>query len=143
MSTASARTGFSVRPTAAGRLPIVPVVDELGREIAAVHAHRGDPDALHGALRRARLVVATAGDDAVASVADRGLHWLCGFTSTDALARFGVARGGGHRPWPFRTLLGAELLDRWVPAARAGGPVGLAIDLAGTRPMVFPPGITR
>lgn len=116
-------------------------MDELAREIAEVHARRGDPTALHAALRRARLLVAMVDDHTVAALPDRGLHWLCGFTDLLALARFGRARDGGDRPWIFRTVRGAELIDRWVPAAiaRAGAPVGVAVDLAGARPMVFPP----
>lgn len=105
---------------------------ELAGEIAAFYARCGDPDALHAAFVGATLVVAVTGANVPITLQDRGAIWQCAFTTTEALARFAVARGEGDQVWHHRTATGAELLE-------APWPVGVAVDLGGTRPMLFPP----
>ncbi|MFC4951230.1 SseB family protein [Pseudonocardia sp. GCM10023141] len=107
---------------------------ELRQQIAAMYARRGDPDALVRSFRRAELVVALTDDDAMLALTDRGVQWLCAFTSTEALARFAVAREAGDRSWSFRRAAGAALQD-----SRGNAPLGVAVDLAGEQPMLFPP----
>jgi hypothetical protein len=109
---------------------------ELVSHIAAAYAQRGGQNELVGAFRRSLLVVAMAGRDAVATVSDRGLRWLCAFTSVNNMAQFAAARGDGERVWGYLTVRGARLLDR--PASGAD-PMGVAVDLASARPMLFPP----
>lgn len=107
---------------------------ELAGEIAAFYARCGDPDALRAAFEATALEVAVTSDNVPLTLHDSGLSWLCAFTTTAALARFAVARGEGERIWHHRTVTGAEL-------AQAPWPVGVAVDLGGPRPMLFPPAL--
>lgn len=105
---------------------------ELAGEIAAFYARCGDPDALQEAFDRTPLVMAVTSANVPLTLQDRGMVWLCAFTTTEALARFAVARGEGDTIWHHRTATGAELHE-------APWPVGVAVDLGGNRPMLFPP----
>ncbi|MGW4387140.1 hypothetical protein [Streptomyces sp. NPDC004685] len=114
----------------------------LAEQIAERRAGAGDPRALLGELRRARMLVPL----------DRGglwtghlggVRWVFAFTGEEALARFAQSRESGSaqdcaRPWEFAELLGARLLDEIVPAM--GEPAGLAVDVADPDgAMLFPP----
>ncbi|MFB6678337.1 hypothetical protein ACFCWG_39180 [Streptomyces sp. NPDC056390] len=116
----------------------------LAEQIAERRAGAGDPRALLGELRRARMLVPL----------DRGglwtghlggVRWVFAFTGEEALARFAQSRaresGSSQdcaRPWEFAELLGARLLDEIVPAM--GEPAGLAVDVADPDgSMLFPP----
>lgn len=108
---------------------------ELAGEIAAFYARCGDPDALRAVFEGTAFVVAVTSDNVALTLHDRGLSWLCAFTSHEAMARFAVTRGEGDRVWHHRTVTGAEL-------AQAPWPVGVAVDLGSPRPMLFPPALT-
>lgn len=108
---------------------------ELAGEIAAFYARCGDPDALQEAFDRTPLVMAVTSENVPLTLHDRGMGWLCAFTTTEALARFAVARGEGDEIWHHRSATGAEL--RTAP-----WPIGVAVDLGGDRPMLFPPLLT-
>ncbi|CAL9462895.1 hypothetical protein SUDANB105_02664 [Streptomyces sp. enrichment culture] len=116
----------------------------LAERIAERRAGTGDPRALLGELRRARMLVPL----------DRGglwtghfggVRWVFAFTGEEALARFAQSRawepgssGDGARPWEFAELLGARLLDEIIPAM--GEPAGIAVDVADPDgSMLFPP----
>ncbi len=103
----------------------------LTSEIDAYHDGAPCPDALVAALREAELLVPLVDGDLPMCVADRGLVWVCAFTSTRSLSRFATARGEGDVEWTYRHVRGAELLEI---------DYGIAVDLGGRRPMVFPAG---
>jgi hypothetical protein len=109
----------------------------LVEEITKVYGLRIDPTALVMALRAAVLVLAMADRQRPLVVTDQGMNWLCAFTGTGALAEFGAARGEANRTWSYVTVSGAALLDRWLPAIDR--PCGIAVDLGGVRPVLFPP----
>ena len=103
----------------------------LTSEIDAYHDGAPCPDALVAALREAELLVPLVDGDLPMCVADRGLVWICAFTSTRSLTRFAAARGEGDAEWTFRRVRGTELLEFSY---------GVAVDLGARRPMLFPAG---
>ena len=108
-------------------------------EIVAYYRGRGRGPELLSAFRRGVVVVAVAGGavEEVLTVAGDGVAWLCAFSDLEKLARFAALRGDGDREWSYVTVSGARLLYRWLPGLP--GPVGVALDLGGDRPMLFPP----
>ncbi|MFD5034723.1 hypothetical protein ACFWM0_30555 [Streptomyces sp. NPDC058405] len=66
-----------------------------------------------------------------------GISWICAFSDESALSRFAEARGDTARAWPYRTVLGARLLDEVVPAVVF--PCGVALNAAGPDRAMFPP----
>ncbi|WP_328739798.1 hypothetical protein OHA91_21820 [Streptomyces erythrochromogenes] len=87
---------------------------------------------------RSRLVLVPLDDREGLWTAELGgLDWICAFSDEAALARFGVARGEGHREWTYRRVVGARLLDDVVPALDF--PCGVAWNAAGPDGMLFPP----
>ncbi|TCK20142.1 SseB family protein [Pseudonocardia endophytica] len=105
----------------------------LTSEIDAYHDGVPCPEALAAALRGSELLVPLVDGDLPMCVADRGLVWICAFTSSRSLARFATARGGGDDEWTYRRVRGTELTDLAY---------GVAVDLGGRRPMLFPAGCT-
>lgn len=105
----------------------------LTSEIDACYDGAPCPEALVAAAREAELVVPIVYGDLPMCVGHRGLDWVCAFTSTRALARFARARGEGDVEWLYRRARGANLLEFAY---------GLAVDLGGRRPMLFPAGGT-
>ncbi|SFW46596.1 SseB family protein [Amycolatopsis australiensis] len=78
--------------------------------------------------RAGRLAAADAG----------GIRWVFAFTAPAELARWALARGGdGGTGQDYVTILGRRLLT--VAPAAAGRPAGVALDVAGGRPMLLPP----
>ncbi|WP_225834025.1 hypothetical protein [Streptomyces sp. NK08204] len=70
------------------------------------------------------------------------MRWLLAFTDEAALARCARARGEADRPWRYRAVWGAAVLDAGVPAVseETGLPCGVLVDAAdGERGMVLPP----
>lgn len=120
----------------------------LRSEIDLVRHGVGDADSLMGALRRSVLLVpqppAPPGAEGVAqenrstvlSGDQDGLRWIYAFTSPEELAGYFVARGEGDQEVPYLTVRGDRLLDVAVPAL--GVPGGIAVDVAGEAPMLFP-----
>ncbi len=106
-------------------------------EVAAVHAVRGRPAALVGEFRRTAVLVPMDGQGGLWTAEFGGVQWIYAFTDEAALARFAAARGEAARDWEYRSVLGARLLDVVVPAV--GEPTGVALDVGGERPMMFPP----
>ncbi|WP_116213241.1 SseB family protein [Streptomyces olivoreticuli] len=109
----------------------------LRDEVAAVHAVRGRPAALVGEFRRTAVLVPMDGQGGLWTAEFGGVQWIYAFTDEAALARFAAARGEAARDWEYRSVLGARLLDVVVPAV--GEPTGVALDVGGERPMMFPP----
>ncbi|MFI8372140.1 hypothetical protein [Streptomyces sp. NPDC085466] len=108
----------------------------VGR-IAERRAGAGDPRALLGELRRARLLVPLE-RGGLWTGHFGGVRWVFAFTGEEALARFAREAGEPGRSWEFAELLGARLLDEIVPAM--GVPAGIAVDVADPDgSMLFPP----
>lgn len=110
----------------------------LVSELADLHAGNGDPDALLDAFRASTVMVPTLDGGDLWATRMGGVHWVYAFTDDTELARFAVARGAdGSSDVDFVTVHGRRLLDEVVPAV--GEPAGVALDVAGSRPMIFPP----
>ena len=108
-------------------------------QIAAVYGGVLDGERLVAAFRDSIVLVPTSGDEALLTGDARGVRWVYAFTSASELARFGRARGQGATEWSYLTIRGARLLDAVLPAI--GWPVGVAVDVAGGRPIMFPPAV--
>lgn len=117
----------------------------LRSEIDLVRHGVGDAEALMGSLRRSVLYVPCAGPvpadpadtpRAVRSGDQDGIRWIYAFTTPTELADFLLARGEGEDEVGYLTVRGDRLLDVAVPAL--GVPGGVAVDVAGDRPMLFP-----
>lgn len=149
-------------PAAASRLtelvedaagaPAAPVAADLGRlpsaregahaallaELADLHAGNGDPAALIDAFRHSVVLVPTLEGGDLWAGEKGGVHWIYAFTDDTELARFAVARGNdGSSDVDYVTVYGWRLLDEVVPGV--GAPAGVALDVAGRLPMLFPP----
>lgn len=95
------------------------------------------PTALMSAARDAVLLVPVLGANALLTGSQGGLTWVYGFTSEIALAEFAAQRETADQEWHYITTRGARVLDEFLPALSQ--PCGLAVDVAGPRPMTFPP----
>jgi hypothetical protein len=135
----------------AGDRPTVPVAAAFGAlptaqegahaaliaELTDLHAGNGDPVALIDAFRASVVMVPTIEGDLWATKSG-GVHWVYAFSDDTELARFAVARGAdGSQDVDYVTVYGWRLLDEVVPAV--GEPAGVALDVAGGLPMLFPP----
>ncbi|WP_333768807.1 hypothetical protein [Streptomyces sp. IBSBF 2435] len=110
----------------------------LASELADLHAGNGDPDALLDAFRASLVMVPTLGDGDLWATSLGGVHWVYAFSDGTELARFAVARGAdGSSDVDYVTVYGWRLLDEVVAAV--GEPAGVALDVAGRLPMIFPP----
>lgn len=109
----------------------------LPLQISRYFQGSGDPSALMTAVRAAVLLVPVHGTNALLTGLRGGLCWVYGFTSEAELAEFAVQRETGDQEWHYVTALGSRVLDEFLPALTA--PCGLAVDVAGTRAMTFPP----
>jgi hypothetical protein len=110
----------------------------LASELADLHAGNGDPDALMDAFRASVVMVPTLEGGDLWATSSGGIHWVYAFSDDAELAHFAVARGAdGSSDVEYVTVYGWRLLDEVVPAV--GEPAGVALDVAGRRPMLFPP----
>lgn len=110
---------------------------DLRHELAELHAHRGNPESLLAAFRNAVVYVPTDGADRLLTAEKEGLHWIFAFTAEAELEAFARSRSAADRPSQYCTTRGYRLLDTAVRAV--GSPAGVALDVAGSRPMLFPP----
>lgn len=120
---------------------------ELIAEIQDLYVGHGDAEALLTAFRAAAVYVPLWGPEAMWSGEAEGVRWLYAFTSEGELERFMRAQaaqapsrapGGSVSYW---TVFGARLLDVAVPemTAQTQIPSGVALDVAGGRPLCLPP----
>jgi hypothetical protein len=110
---------------------------DLQTQIAAVHAGHADPDGLLARFRDALLLVPLGPRTTVLVSSQGGIRWLLAFSSESELARYSVARDEGDQECRYVTVRGARILDEFLAAI--GGSCGVAIDIAGDRPMMLPP----
>ena len=109
----------------------------LAKQISAVHDGSGDGTALVQEFRRTAVLVPLADGDQPLSGMWGGIRWIYAFTGTAELAAFAAARGQPDTTWDYATVRGWRLLDAVIP--EVDGPAGVALDVAGDRPMMFPP----
>lgn len=137
------RAGDSPQVPVAAAFGMLPSAQEgahaaLVSELADLHAGNGDPDALLDAFRASLVMVPTLDGGDLWATSMGGVHWVYAFSDDTELARFAVARGAdGSSGVDYVTVYGWRLLDEVVPAV--GEPAGVALDVAGSRPMIFPP----
>jgi hypothetical protein len=109
----------------------------LARQISAVYDGSGDGTALVEEFRRTAVLVPLAGAERPLSGVWGGIRWIYAFTGTAELAAFAAVRGRQADTWDYVTVRGWRLLDAVIP--EVDGPAGVALDVAGDRPMMFPP----
>ncbi|MEV7870223.1 SseB family protein [Streptomyces sp. NPDC088124] len=102
-----------------------------------IEAARAEFAALLGEFRRTAVLVPDDGRGGLWTAEQGGVRWICAFSDEAALARFALARGDAAREWPYRTVLGARLLDVMVPLL--GVPAGVALDAGSPDGTLFPP----
>ncbi|MGH3621466.1 MAG: SseB family protein [Sciscionella sp.] len=105
-------------------------------EIAAMYGGYGNGEALVLAFRRSVVLVPRRGEEAVLTGDHGGVRWALAFTDEAELARFAAARKQDDRAVDYLSTRGSRLLDVVVP--ELGVPGGVALDVAGKRPMFLP-----
>ncbi|WP_031521674.1 hypothetical protein [Streptomyces sp. NRRL F-5123] len=125
----------------------------MAAELAALHGGHGNPDALVDAFRESVVLVPTV-EGGLRAATSGGVRWVFAFSDGAELARFAAAGGpsgsaggatatiagggpGEDGDTDYVTVHGWRLLDEVVPAV--GAPAGVALDVAGRLPMLFPP----
>ncbi|WJV45808.1 hypothetical protein [Streptomyces flavofungini] len=111
----------------------------VGSDADRIRRGRREFAVLLGEFRRTPVLLPLGEHDAYPLTADfNGVRWIHAFSDEAALARFAVLRGESDRPWDYRRLLGARLLDGIVPAL--GVPCGVALDVGSEgHEALFPP----
>ncbi|MFB7665846.1 SseB family protein [Kitasatospora sp. NPDC056138] len=97
----------------------------------------GDPWLLVGEFRSSVLLVPRTSEGLLWTGDEGGLRWIFAFSSEAELTAFARARQFGGDRLDYLTVYGSRLLDVAVPAL--GVPGGVAVDVAGKQPMLFPP----
>ncbi|MGW1889662.1 hypothetical protein ACWCP6_05275 [Streptomyces sp. NPDC002004] len=91
-----------------------------------------------GEFRRRPVLLPLADDGSPLTNDFGGVRWILAFSDEATLARFAVARGEGARERAYQAVLGARLLDGFVPALDV--PCGVALDVGSHGDEVlFPP----
>lgn len=111
---------------------------DLRVEIARVRSGTGSGESLVAVFRDAVVLLPQTADGSVVSGEYGGLRWLYAFTTEAELASWVVARDGDvAAEQRYVTVRGSRVLDAALP--QVGMPAGVAIDVAGARPMFLPP----
>ncbi|MFF7458226.1 hypothetical protein [Kitasatospora sp. NPDC008115] len=109
----------------------------LVHQVRMLRAGVGDPAVMLAQFRLSALLVPRWGEESVWTADGDGLRWILAFTSEAELATFAQAKGLPVEGFPYITVLGSRLLDVAVP--ELGRPGGIALDVTGAEPMLFPP----
>lgn len=110
---------------------------DLADEIDYVFSGFGNAANLARAFDAARLLVPATGVAELFALTDAtGIRWVTAFTSPTELTRFAALREDLTPDTLIKTLPGALLRDA---IAQLAGPIGVAVDVAGAQPMLFPP----
>lgn len=112
-------------------------ISSFAAQIVAVHDGQVDHGPLMAAFRDAILLVPLGPRTTVLTSNSGGLRWILAFTSEDELARYSLARNEAEQERRYITVRGDRILDEFLAAV--GPPCGVAIDIAGDRPMMLPP----
>ncbi|MFB7618303.1 hypothetical protein [Kitasatospora sp. NPDC056181] len=109
----------------------------LVHQVRMLRAGVGDPALMVAQFRLSAVLVPRWGDEGVWTADEGGLRWIFAFTSEEELAAFARAKDVPVEGLPYLTVLGARLLDVAVVGLGVAG--GVALDVAGAEPMLFPP----
>lgn len=109
----------------------------LAAEVARFYTSAPDGLALMAAFRQALLLVPLVKGNTLLVADHGGLRWLYAFTSGPELARYAAALGATGEECHYITVRGARVLEEFLPALPQ--PCGVVLDVAGQRPMTFPP----
>ncbi|MFE6870237.1 SseB family protein [Kitasatospora sp. NPDC057692] len=109
----------------------------LVHQVRMLRAGAGDPAVMLAQFRLSAVLVPRWGEDSVWTADGDGLRWILAFTSEAELAAWARAKGLPAEGLPYLAVLGSRLLDVAVPGL--GMPGGIALDVAGAEPMLFPP----
>ncbi|QKT11308.1 SseB family protein [Rhodococcus sp. W8901] len=109
---------------------------DLIAEIDAFYQGFGQPNALFDAFRRAPLLVPLTAENRVWSSEIRDLGWVPAFTSEREFARHALTRGERIEA-RYHTLFGWRIVEQVLPSFDRQ--TGVVVDVAGARPMAFPP----
>ncbi|MFC9327601.1 SseB family protein [Kitasatospora sp. NPDC057015] len=102
-----------------------------------LHAGAGDPAIVLAAFRTSVVFVPRDPDGRVWTGDEGGVRWIWAFSTEAAMTGFALARGHQGTELDYLTVRGSRLLDVAVPAV--GRPCGVALDVGGAQPMLFPP----
>ncbi|MFI5528153.1 SseB family protein [Kitasatospora sp. NPDC051853] len=98
----------------------------------------GDPQLVLAEFRAALVLVPQTGPGGPVWTGDQGgIRWIHAFTDESELVAFARARGQQSGAVDYLTVRGSRLLD--VGVAAVGVPAGVALNAAGSMPMLFPP----
>jgi hypothetical protein len=115
----------------------------LRTEIQLVRGGVGDAASFDRSLRESVLYVMRWSETALVTGDQDGVRWLYAFTSMRHLARYAALRGADETAEvDFLTVRADRLLEVALPelASSAGLPVGLALDIGSSAPMLVPAG---
>lgn len=115
----------------------------LRTEIQLVRGGVGDAASLDRSLRESVLYVLRLSETALVTGDQDGVRWLYAFTSMRDLARYAALRGADETAEvDFLTVRADRLLEVALPelASSTGMPVGLALDIGSSAPMLVPAG---
>lgn len=113
----------------------------LRTEIQLVRGGVGDAASFDRSLRESVLYVLRWSETALLTGDQDGVRWIYAFTSVRDLARYAAVRGADESAEvDFMTVRADRLLEVAFPelASSIGLPVGLALDIGSTSPMLVP-----
>lgn len=114
----------------------------LRTEIQLVRGGVGDAASFDRSLRESVLYVLRWSETELVTGDQDGVRWLYAFTSVRDLARYAALRDADETAEvDFLTVRADRLLEVALPelASSTGLPVGLAIDIGSSAPMLVPP----
>lgn len=115
----------------------------LRTEIQLVRGGVGDAASFDRSLRESVLYVMRWSETALVTGDQDGVRWLYAFTSMRDLASYAALRGADERAEvDFLTVRADRLLEVALPelASSTGLPVGIALDIGSSAPMLVPAG---
>lgn len=118
-------------------LPVVSSQPSLALEVEAFHRQGGSFAQVLSTFRETEVVVPVR-DGRLLTAECGGVRWSLAFSGEAGLDAYRAARdeaADGSLSWV--RVTGARLLDVAVPGT--DGPAGVALDVAGDRPVLFPP----
>ncbi|MER5641491.1 SseB family protein [Kitasatospora sp. NPDC002227] len=109
----------------------------LTHQVRMFRAGAGEAKTVLAVFRSSAVYVPETDDGLVWTGDQGGIRWIYAFSGEGQLAAFARARDYRGAELNYRTIYGSRLLDVAVPAV--GRPCGVALDVAGSQPMLFPP----
>lgn len=110
----------------------------LTHQLRMQYAGVGEPHMVLAEFRASLVLVPQTGPGGPVWTGDEGgVRWIYAFTDEAELVSFAIARAHQGGALDYLTVYGSRLLDVGVPAV--GVPAGVALNAAGSMPMLFPP----